>query len=135
MSAYATYVASAGLLTDHIAGRQYNITFTISELVPPAGRALSVRQKSISGKMEGQYYGEERIWDVKTQPYERSSAAAKQLREFLRSTADYQTFVFSPYGSTVVSVQREDGGYTEPVFVAIDGANDLVQYGFQLREV
>jgi hypothetical protein len=121
---------------DHQLNVGYVIDFKVSDIAPPAGGSIVTRQESLSGRIETNYYGERRIWTVKTQPYERSSDIAARLREFLRSTADGQTFSFDPYGrgTTVVSVIREDEGFSEDAFLQIDGLHDFVQYGFQLRE-
>lgn len=134
--ASASYTATAGLIAGHQENVGYVVDFKISELTPPAGGAIVTKQESLNGTVETNWYGEKRIWTVKTQPYERSSALSGRIREFLRSTADGQVFVFDPYGAgtDAVSVIREDEGYSEDLFVQVDGRNDLVQFGFQLRE-
>lgn len=114
--------------------------FETQSISRPNGDDLKVRTESISGSVETLFFGERRIWTVNTIPVSASSDVALELYEFLRSTADGQNFDFDPYGtedvpSLLMTVVREDDGYTESLFMAVDGTGDYVSFSFQVREV
>ncbi len=137
---YVIYEATLDLVSYHLEGVSYTLDFEISDLRPPNGDVMRARQESISGKVETNWFGDRRIWQVTTIPYKRGSAQALVLREFLRSTSDGQDFTFDPYGFAdnpveTLTVSREDDGFTEEKFQEIDGPNDYVRYGFSVREV
>lgn len=136
--AAATYTASEQLVDYHVAGTDYAISFELSEAMPPSGGAIRVRTESLAGNTETLYFGARRVWKLTTAPVLRTSAQAALIREFLFSTADGQQFVLDPYAdsssSLPVNVTREDEGFTESVFSSVNGIDDLVQYGFQVRE-
>lgn len=137
--AFATYTAKRGLVSYHTADANYTISFDLSLAQRPSGGDLKQTQKSISGVLITNYYGEDRVWNVQTTPVQIGSPAEQLLVEFLRSTADGQPFTFSPYGDVGsdpgFSVERSDDGYTEEVFQVIDGVLDYVRFGFKLKEV
>lgn len=138
--ASADYVAEFGLISGHTAGTPYTIDFDTSDVRAPNGDDLKIKQESISGVVETNYYGERLIWTLVTIPMSRSSDEGLQMREFLRSTADGQEFTLDPYGVEAVpyapmTVTREDTGFTEEKFLEKDGPTDYVSYTFTVREV
>lgn len=138
--ASATYIARRGLIAGHTAGIQYTFDFETQRITRPNGDDLKVRSESLSGAVETLYFGERRIWSVQTTPVAASAAESLELQEFLRSTADGQSFDLDPYGTEAspvasMTVLREDDGYTEELFMAVDGTGDYVSFSFQVREV
>lgn len=134
--ASATYLARRGLVSYHMSGGSYSIDFGTTAIARPNGSDLKHKTESLSGAVETLFFGERRIWAITTVPMQISSAQAQLMYEFLRSTADGQEFVFDPYGNGgLLTVIREDDGYTESPFSEIDGVNDYVRFGFQVREV
>jgi hypothetical protein len=138
--ANATYVARRGLITGHTADTEYMFDFETQSINRPNGDDLKVRSESMNGTVETLFFGERRIWTVRTIPVSASSDTALELYEFLRSTADGQNFVLDVYGTEAdpvnpITVVREDDGYTEEMFMAVDGTGDYVSFTFQVREV
>lgn len=138
--ARVTYTARRSLAPSHVAEEIYTLPISIVELKRPDGGDLKEVQQSLSGKQEIQWYGEVRVWSVTLAPVRVSEAAI--LYEFLRSTADGQSFTFDPYGSegspvASMSVVRADNGYTDAGYLAEGkgGYTDWVTLGFQVREV
>lgn len=138
--ARVTYTARRALAPGHVAEETYTVPISIADLKRPDGGDLKEVQQALSGKAEIQWYGEVRTWSVTLAPVRVTDAAI--LFEFLRSTADGQTFVFDPYGSeghpvSQMNVMRADTGYTDAPFqnVGAGGYTDWVSLGFQVREV
>ena len=137
--AYASYTAKRGLVSYHTADASYVLDFDTLPGVRPSGNDLKTVQTSLNGTQETQFYGEQRIWTINTAPVLIGSAEEQLLLEFLRSTADGQTFTFDPYGRSdndvlPLTVQRVDGGYSEDVFQEIDGVSDYVKFSFKVLE-
>lgn len=134
------YVATNGLVPYHSESLAYDFVFDTSEVVPPPGNDLKTKQESISGLIETCYYGERRIWSFTTIPMQEQAADTQLLMEFMRSTADGQTFTVDPYGNmgavtAPLAMIREDQGFTRAQFQMIDGVNDYYQFSFKVREV
>jgi hypothetical protein len=137
--AFAIYTARRGVVSYHTIEEPYHINFQTSVVTRPDGGDIKVVQESLTGRKETQFYGEKRIWSLTTIPIQLGSAAEGLILEFLRSTADGQTFQLDPYGFDgaavhQMSVTREDSAYAESLFKEIDGVTDYVQYAFQVRE-
>lgn len=137
--ATVTYTARRALAPSHIAEEVYTLPLSISDLKRPDGGVLKEEKQSLSGKVETQFYGEARVWSVTLAPVRVMDATI--LFEFLRSTADGQTFTFDPYGSaghavSLLSVVRADTGYTDASFQTEGkgGYTDWITLGFQVRE-
>lgn len=138
--ACVTYEARRGLAPGHVVGETYSLPLSIASLTRPDGGDLKEVAQSISGDVEVQYFGSIRVWSVTLAPVRVSEAG--NFYEFLRSTADGQTFTFDPYGSdghpvSLMNVVRSDSGYTDAEFQreGKGGNSDLVSLGFQVREV
>jgi len=130
-----TYEARREIVSYHFEGSDYSLTFDISDLKRPSGGDLKTTTESLDGSTETLYFGRKKVWGVTTAPVQVSSALAALLYEFLGSTADGQEFTFDPYGNGGFQVVREDEGFTESTFQPINGVDDYVQFGFQVREV
>jgi hypothetical protein len=138
--ASASYTARRGLVSGHVAESTYSIDMDLESVSRPSGDDIKVRSESMSGAVETLFFGERRVWTLVVAPVSASSDQALLLLEFLRSTADGQEFFLDPYGTEaepglVLSVIREDDGYTEDVFVALDGVGSFVRFTFRVREV
>jgi hypothetical protein len=137
--AFAIYTAKRGLVSYHTIDTDYTISFDLSVAQRPSGGDLKQVQRSLSGVQITNFFGEDRVWSVQTAPVQIGTPAEQLLVEFLRSTADGQSFTFSPYGDVGADpgfpVERSDDGYTEEVFQVVDGVLDYVRFGFRLKEV
>lgn len=138
--ACAIYSATRGLVSYHTEGESYGFDFDTTHGARPSARDLKEVQTSLSGVQETQFYGEQRIWEIATTPVLIGSAEEQLLLEFLRSTADGQTFELDPYGRVgaevnPLSVERSDSGYSESPFQMVDGRSDYVQFSFRVLEV
>ena len=137
---FVTYEARRGLAPTHVAGSNYSVALSLSDLQRPPGRDLKVMTETLAGNTETLYFGEVRKWAVTLAPMRVSEADI--YYEFLRSTADGQVFAFDPYGSAEHNIQllqvvRADSGFTEETFQreGRGGLTDWVRLGFEAREV
>lgn len=137
--ARVTYIARAGLAPAHAAGSTYSLDFRLQAAGRPTAGALSQTQKSMSGRVEIQYYGNERIWSPVLAPMPINEAAL--IYEFLLSTIQGDQFVFDPYGTVSrsvlpLTVVRADQGFIESPFLMTGegGLTDWVTLSFQARE-
>ncbi len=131
---YATYTAKRSLANSHAIDVAYTIPLSLQDLVF-AGADLKVPQKSLSGKVETLFFGQEKIYRVILEPILDAESAA--VREFIDSTADGHTFVFDPHGLPgqpvrELTVIREDSGATESIRLR-DGIDAWVQFEFEIR--
>jgi hypothetical protein len=138
--ASVAYEARRGIISGHTFGADYTLDIDLEAIARPSGDDLKNRSESLSGTVETLFFGERRIWQLTIAPFAINSAMAGQIFEFVRSTADGQQFSIDPYGTADTPVQplnviREDDGYTEEPFMAVDGVGDYVKVTFQVREV
>lgn len=137
--AYASYTARRAVVSYHTAEQDYSVSFDTSAIEPPSGDDLRTVQESISGAKETQFYGERLVWTITSIPIQRGSALDLLMLEFLRSTADGQSFAFDPYlavagGVSAFTATREDGGFARTPFKEIDGVSDYYTFSFKVRE-
>lgn len=134
--ATVTYEARRNLVSYHVSGSDYSLDLDTSALAPPSGSDIKTRTESLNGSVETLYFGRKRIWSATTIPVQASSGLCALIYEFLGSTADGQEFAFDPYGTgELLTVIREDDGYTSSIFSQINGVDDYLQFTFQVREV
>jgi hypothetical protein len=138
--ASVAYEARRGIVAGHTLGEDYPLDFDLETISRPSGNDLKERSESLSGTVETLFFGERRIWQFTIAPFAINSDLAGLIFEFIRSTADGQHFSIDPYGTIDVpvapmTVTREDDGYTEETFMAVDGVGDFVRVSFQVREV
>lgn len=138
--ASVSYEARRGLVAGHSFGADYSFDLDLESIGRPNGDDLKTRSKSLSGTVETLFFGEQRVWRITIAPFAINSDIAGHIFEFVRSTADGHQFSIDPYGTTddpvlPINVIREDDGYTEESFMAVDGVGDYVRVIFQVREV
>jgi hypothetical protein len=135
---WATYTAQRELAFNHFAGTAYTLPLELTEFRAKGGD-LKTQQQSLSAKVEIQYYGTEKIWHVTLAPI--NDTESELVREFLGSTADGQAFTFDPSGDAdhpsrrLMTVVRADSGASEEPFNGMGGDEDMVQFGFDIRQV
>jgi hypothetical protein len=138
--ASVAYEARRGIISGHTFGADYTLDLDFEAIARPNGDDLKNGSESLSGTVETLFFGERRVWQFTIAPFAVNAGIAGQIFEFVRSTADGQQFSIDPYGTVDTPVQplnviREDDGYTEEPFVAVDGVGDYVKVTFQVREV
>jgi len=135
---WAFYIARVDLAPSHVAETTYEIPLVITgDGFQFIGKDLKTKQKSISGVVETNYFGRERIWRITLEPIQEQEAAV--LREFLASTADGQPFTFDARGTpdmplAEMTVVRDDEGASEELFIKGLYGERMIQFGFDVRE-
>lgn len=131
-----TYTARRSLIPGHAANTSYSINLPVVGL-PTSRQVMNERQESLDGTRETIRLYSCEIWDVTLAVLYGTPAA--QVKEFLDSVEDGQSFTFDPYGTAntpnnPMSAEIESKGYSrarEPK--GQGGSNDGFRFSFQLR--
>lgn len=133
---FVTYTATESIAPGHTLNNQYTLSFLISSL-DPRFEILKREQRSMSGAKETLFFGNLERYAVTMEPV--AAELLPYYREFVKSTADGQAFVFDPFGVEMaqilpLTVDREDTGHTErritntgdPVY------SDMIEFSFEV---
>lgn len=135
---WTTYTARRSLAFNHFAETAYTLELELTAFESKSADIVH-EEKSISGIVERQFYGQEKIWQVTLAPV--LDSESELLREFIDSTADGQTFSFDPSGSAAAPsrrrmlVVRADEGATETCFIGNGSDEGMAQFAFSVRQV
>lgn len=91
-----TYIAKRSLIPGHSANTSYSMNLPVVSL-PISRNVSNERQEAIDGTRETIRFYACEIWDITLAVM--YGTAAAQVKEFLDSVEDGETFTFDPYGS------------------------------------